>query len=81
MAKTPEPGINITTYLRSSKIKGATFSNEAKQNKNGTKINSSTLNWLRTMIQYNLKVSDVSQWPDISQEFSVVSLGSIDPST
>ncbi|KAJ8085355.1 hypothetical protein PM082_011017 [Marasmius tenuissimus] len=79
---TPEPGINHDLYaVLPSALQGATLSNEPKQNENGTELTAQlTLNWFRTMIQYDLKAPDVCRWPDFSQEFSAVSLGSIDPS-
>ncbi|KAJ8093131.1 hypothetical protein PM082_020616 [Marasmius tenuissimus] len=78
---TPEPGINHDSYaVLPSILQAATLSND-KQHENGTEsMAQATLNWFRTMIQYDLKASDVCRWPDFSQEFSAVSLGSIDPS-
>ncbi|KAG7094041.1 hypothetical protein E1B28_007662 [Marasmius oreades] len=81
---TPEPGINHDLYsLLPSALQAATLSNASttKPNQNETDtISQLTLNWFRTMIQYDSKSSDTCRWPDFSQEFCAVSLGSIDPS-
>ncbi|KAL0572278.1 hypothetical protein V5O48_009680 [Marasmius crinis-equi] len=80
---TPEPGINHDLYsLLPSALQGATLpSSNSDSSQNGTDATSQlTLNWFRTMIQYDMKSPDTMRWPDFSQEFCAVSLGSIDPS-
>ncbi|KAF9269144.1 hypothetical protein L218DRAFT_422632 [Marasmius fiardii PR-910] len=81
---TPEPGINHDLYsLLPSALQTATFSNNSTTKPNQTESDATsqlTLNWFRTMIQYDSKSADLCRWPDFSQDFAAVSLGSIDPS-